>query len=298
MSEHYGLLLGERDGLCVIDCKGCGWAHLESMPDTDALLRFYESEFWQVEKAGALEHIEDQRDWWAAIYGDWLELARPYVPGKDLLDVGSGYGFFMEAALKHGYDVWGIEPSHKAEVYSRDRFKGRVWRGTWESFVPAYAVVPITPTRFDCISAVWLIEHLPDPLAFLRWAREHLVSSGVFIAVVPNDFSPAQFKVNPKVGKPFYFIDKTHLNYFTPESFSNLLGRAGFRIVERSTLYPVERFLMNGLDYTINAELGARLYNDVINDDLGMMRSERIKAYQNYVRHGEGREIVIMAVRE
>jgi len=298
MNEHGGPLLGERDGLCVIDCKRCGWAHLESMPDADALLHFYESEFWQVEKAGALEHIEDQRDWWAAIYGDWLELVRPYVPGKDLLDVGSGYGFFMDAALKHGYDVWGIEPSHKAEVYSRDRLKGRVWHGTWESFVPAHVAAPITPTRFDCISAVWLIEHLPDPLAFLRWAHEHLVSGGVLLAVVPNDFSPMQFKANAKVGKPFYWIDKTHLSYLTPESFANLLGRAGFRIVERSTLYPVEKFLMDGLDYTVNTELGAYLYGGIIDVDLKLTRVERTKRYRDHVRRNEGREIVIAAVHE
>ena len=29
---HYGLTLGERDGLRVIDCQACGYAHLEALP--------------------------------------------------------------------------------------------------------------------------------------------------------------------------------------------------------------------------------------------------------------------------
>src|SRR3990172_3816194 len=102
-NEHAGPLLGERDGLRVIDCRACGYAHLETLPSTDDLDRFYASSFWQVEKVGALARIEEQRDWWAAIYGDWLELVEQYAPGRTLLDVGSGYGHFMQAASRRDW---------------------------------------------------------------------------------------------------------------------------------------------------------------------------------------------------
>src|SRR3972149_6794786 len=89
-NEHAGPLLGERDGLRVIDCKACGYAHLETMPNADNLDRFYATSFWQVEKAGALERMEQQREWWAGVYGDWLGLIENLPPTRPLIDVGAG----------------------------------------------------------------------------------------------------------------------------------------------------------------------------------------------------------------
>ena len=285
-NEHAGPLLGERDGLRVIDCKACGYAHLETMPNADNLDRFYASSFWQVEKAGALERMEQQREWWSAIYGDWLELIEKHTPNRTLIDVGAGYGHFMREAQARRWRAHGIEPSNEAVKYApSDTFYG-VWENlnTW--------------IRYACISALWLVEHLPSPLDFLRWTHKRLAIGGVMLSVAPNDFSPIQLRANREVEKPFWFIDKTHLNYFTPESFANLLGRAGFRIVERSTLHPVERLLLDGDDYTNNPALGAKLYHSVTQYDLEMTRPERMARYQDLARRGEGRELVIVGVRE
>jgi len=289
-NEHVGPLLGERNGLRVIDCKACGYAHLETLPSADDLDQFYTSSFWQVEKAGALDRIAQQREWWVAVHGDWLELCGRYTNGRDLLDVGSGYGFFMDTSKSLGWNPWGIEPSREACEYA-DRVLGwQTFNRTWQDW--DYSL------SFHLVSALWLIEHLPDPLRFLEWAHDRLVIGGVLLSVVPNDFSPAQLRANHAVDRPFWWIDKTHLNYFTPESFANLIGRAGFRIVERSTLYPVERFLIDGMDYTNNPVLGAKLYDSVTHNDLEMTRTLRLTHYQAMSRRGEGRELVVVAVRE
>ena len=285
-NEHVGSPIGERDDLRVIDCKTCGYAHLETMPNTDDLNRFYASDFWTKEKPDALARIDEQREWWAAIYGDWFELIERHTPNRTLLDVGAGYGHFMREAQTRKWRAHGIEPSREAVKYA----PSDTFYGTWKNLR--------TWIRYACLSALWLIEHLPDPLHFLRWAHDRLSLGGVLLAVVPNDFSPIQLRANHGVENPFWFVDKTHLSYFTPESFANMVGRAGFRIVERSTLHPVERFLLNGEDYTNNSALGAKLYDSVTQYDLELTRPERMARYQDLARRGEGRELVVVAVRE
>ena len=109
---HTGPVLGTRDDLTVVDCKACGFAHLDPLPAESALADYYKSDFWQKDKPGAYERLLQQAEWWQAMYGDWLALADPYVPARALLDVGPGYGGFLQAAQTAGYQrIIGIEPS-------------------------------------------------------------------------------------------------------------------------------------------------------------------------------------------
>ena len=295
MNEHAGPLLGKRDSLRVIDCRVCGYAHLETMPNTDDLNRFYASDFWTKEQPGALARIEEQRKWWAATYGDWLELVERHAPGRMLmlLDVGVGYGYFLKSASIRGWDIQGIEPSLRAAQYATHQTGTAVWCGTWEE-------APRLGVRTSCISALWLIEHLPDPLCFLRWAHDRLLSGGVLLVVVPNDFTPIQrlISTSGKVAVPWWFIHHTHISYFTPVTLSNLLGRAGFRVVERTTMYPMEHYLYDGKDYTADASLGAELHGRVEARDLAMTRASRMTFYREMAQNYEGREIVMVAKRD
>lgn len=290
MTEHSGPIIGERDGWRVQWCAACGFAHLEKLPDEAALSHFYESEFWQTTKAGALDKIESQAAWWKAIYGDWLdrlaELApNPYPSPRRLIDVGSGYGHFMAQAYAAGWLIQGVEPNQDAAEQSIKP----VFAGTWQHVAFTY--------KAQAVAALWLIEHLPEPLEFLAWCREQLVPGGVLLAVVPNDFSVVQLSANESVKRPYWWIDPTHLNYFTPATFGNLLGRAGFHLVEQLTLFQMEWFLTRGHDYTADGELGARLHKQVEAFDLKMERAERLELYRKLARVGRGRELVVIARR-
>jgi SAM-dependent methyltransferase len=280
-----GEVVAKRGGLTVIDCKACGFYHLMGLPTAKQLHGFYANDFWQHTKVGTRAQMDEQIAWWTAIYGDWLTLAQKHVfDDKSLLDVGAGYGHFLDEAERKGFEAHGIEPS--ADVSSRD-----IWRGTWEDW-------GLPDHQYGCISALWLIEHLPDPAGFLRWAYARLSIGGVLLATVPNDFSAAQAEAVNAGATPNYWLDETHLNYFTWSSFSNLLGRCGFRIVERSTLYPMELWIMAGQDYMRNPAIGAECHELVRMADLGKGRDQRLRDYQGLAEMGQGREIVVVAVKE
>jgi SAM-dependent methyltransferase len=279
-----GEVVAKRDDLRVIDCQACGFYHLFPLPTREHLAGFYANDFWQHTKSGTRAQMDEQIAWWSAIYGDWLTLAQRHVlDDKNLLDVGAGYGHFLDAAAYEGFETHGIEPSADVSM-------PWIWRGTWEDWA--------SDRQYGCISALWLIEHLPDPMKFLRWAYNRLSIGGVLLSTVPNDFSAAQVEAVNAGALPNYWLDATHLNYFTWSSFSNLLGRCGFRIVERSTLYPMELWLMAGQDYTREPAIGAACHELVRMADLGTGRDQRLRDYQDLAEMGMGREIVVVAVKE
>ena len=286
---HHGSFLGKRDGLRVMACRDCGFAHLEMLPDAAALMDYYANDFWR-EKPRALECMEEQRGWWHAIYDDWMDCIEQYVTGRDLLDMGAGYGFFVDAAHERGWNPWGIEPSRAACEYADKKLGWQLFNGSWEDWDYSW--------EFDFMSALWLIEHLPDPLRFLHWCHARLKEGGVLLLVTPNDFNRNQEQANKTVTRPYWWIDKTHLNYLTPVTLANLLGRAGFRVADHLTMFPMELFLLNGHDYTVDDEIGRRCHKRVERFDLRMRREERIALYRRWARAGMGREIVFVAIKD
>jgi 2-polyprenyl-3-methyl-5-hydroxy-6-metoxy-1,4-benzoquinol methylase len=97
-----------------------------------------------------------------------------------LLDVGCACGFFLEAALTHGFDAWGIEFSREAVALSRRDIQSRITLGDvnhlnhWNK------------DKFDVIVAFDIIEHTHNPLQFLNDLR-HLLRPGGCLALSTPD---------------------------------------------------------------------------------------------------------------
>ena len=93
-----------------------------------------------------------------------------------LLDVGSGLGFFLEAALAEGFDVCGIEPDANV-VINLD--KDIVRHG--------YFPDALEPNEnFDLIVFNDVLEHIPDALSAVIAARDHLNQDGILVLNCPD----------------------------------------------------------------------------------------------------------------
>lgn len=292
MPTHDGPIIAERDGLRVVECRECGYAHLSGFPKSTDLETYYTSEFWEKDKLGELALYEDRRAWWAMTHADWLSRLEHEILGRTLLDVGCGYGFFMHTAQARGWHTLGFELSKAACGYASKLCNGGLWCGNWENRDASGSA----PEKFDAISALWLIEHLPDPPEFLKWCHDHLYSSGALLIVCPNEWTRAQTEANEKVEKKCWWVDKTHLNYFNIATLGNLLGRAGFQVVEWLSTETIENFIGAGDgNYVDNPELGPRLHHEIEELDMLMKQSDRIGRATHRARRGEGRDIVSIA---
>ena len=296
MTNHTGPILAQRDGLTVIRCRTCGYAHLDPLPEVADLRALYADGFWEREKAGELAHYREQAEWWRMTHNDWLgvlESANGGQPGA-LLDVGAGYGMFLERALRRGWDALGIEPSLTAAEYA-DPEGRRVFRGAFEDYKPGWMGV----NRFDAVTALWVLEHLTDPLAFLDRCRGLLKPRGLLMLVVPNEWTMAQARANTVTARPYWWLDKTHVNYFDWTSLANLLGLRGFRIVDRLSTYPMENFIVaDGMDYPAHPGMGRDLHRRVEQAEIAVTSDERIALSSERACIGVGRDIVAIARME
>jgi len=76
-----------------------------------------------------------------------------------------------------------------------------------------------------------VIEHMPDPGAALDRASELLAPSGILALALPD----AGSRLARALGKRWWSVIPTHVQYFTRSSIAILLERHGFAIVESRT---------------------------------------------------------------
>jgi SAM-dependent methyltransferase len=141
-----------------------------------------------------------------------------------LLDLGCWVGFLLAEARDRGWRTLGVEPSEFGTEYARNRLGLEVLSsGLFEAELPMHA--------FDAVTMGDVIEHLTDPAAALARVRELLRPAGVLWLALPD----AGSRVARALGRRWWSVLPTHVQYFTRGSIATLLQRAGFVVLETGT---------------------------------------------------------------
>ena len=114
---------------------------------------------------------------------DWIARLVP-LAGKSALDVGCGGGILAESMARRGARVKGIDLSDKAlKVAQLHSLESRV-AVDYEA-VSAEDLALRTPSSFDVVTCMELLEHVPDPASTVR-ACAQLVRPGgrVFFSTI------------------------------------------------------------------------------------------------------------------
>jgi trans-aconitate methyltransferase len=153
-------------------------------------------------------------------------------PQARILDVGCGCGANARAVLERApaARVFGVEPNaHAAELAAEacaQVFHGDV--AAWQKSAPA--------DPFDAVVLSDVLEHVADPVAFLRALRDVPALGGAtWIISVPN-YAVWYNRVRTALGRFEYYwsglYDRTHLRFYTRRSVHELLRYCGFSILE------------------------------------------------------------------
>jgi SAM-dependent methyltransferase len=197
----------------IATCDRCGSGRTMPVPQPDDLDAFYAREY----SYDAHLLIAAEKRWRARRI---LETALP--PGaKRVLDVGCMYGYLLEEAKARGVrDAMGVElsagPAKAAAANGLDVFCGSI-----------AGFAARGPGKFDLIVAQHVLEHVPDPGAFLKCARELLAPGGKVCLCVPNYDARARKVFREAWG---WYQVPVHLHHFGARGLTGLLEDSGFAV--------------------------------------------------------------------
>ncbi|MBF0296207.1 MAG: methyltransferase domain-containing protein [Magnetococcales bacterium] len=141
------------------------------------------------------------------------------LAGRKVLEVGCGRGEYLALLREQGMLAWGVE--HAEASVAQCRQAGLpVFAGSIDSPEQRLPEAP-----FDGFFMLSFLEHLPAPVATLRGIAANLTEGAVGLVEVPN------FDMIVRNGLFSEFI-RDHLFYFTRQTLTQLLGMAGFEVLE------------------------------------------------------------------
>lgn len=141
----------------------------------------------------------------------------PYIKDGLLLDVGCGNGSSMLTMSSQGWNVTGIDFDETAIAAAQSCGLNAAVSDLFSARFP--------DNHFDAIMMNHVIEHVPNPLEYLKECYRILKPGGTLTALTPNAASR---------GHQLYKQDwrgletPRHLQVFTPRALALLAARAGF----------------------------------------------------------------------
>jgi SAM-dependent methyltransferase len=194
-----------------------------AVPLADVRDRGYESDYYS-------EFIErDEQADTLQFYEGVLREIETITSGRRLLDAGCGAGGFLKFAEKSGWFVSGLDASEAAVRYSIEKHHLKVALADLNLY-------ELTQKSYDVIWAFHVLEHLSDPLHFLKSVASALEPGGVFYLGLP--FYPRRrirsHQLLYKIGianYPFSFGLPDHISYFDGKTLRQALANVELDVI-------------------------------------------------------------------
>jgi 2-polyprenyl-6-hydroxyphenyl methylase/3-demethylubiquinone-9 3-methyltransferase len=163
----------------------------------------------------------------------------PVVSAPTLLDVGCGAGLAAEALARQGFAVLGLDAAGEAIEAARAHAASQDLAVSYRVGAPEELLAE--PRRFPVITALEVIEHVPEPLAFLATLRELLAPGGRLFLSTLNRTPRAYLAA--KVGAEYllrWLPIGTHdwRCFIKPDELAMMLRSLGIRVTDVTGLAP------------------------------------------------------------
>lgn len=209
--------LTEESKWTVRECHSCGFVFVVPLPDEEYLRAHYQQYLPADE-----EKIFQWRNLMEEVSYRSLEAIEKdlRVPSNGrLLDVGCGYGFFLGKARERGWSVHGVEPCVHARDYAMRNGIQVDLGGLLEQKYP--------DGSFDVVTMFYVLEHVREPLSYLKEAYRILKPGGLLLVRVPHTTPIVKLLKVFRIKNRLYDTP-SHLSDFSPKTLSLALRKAGF----------------------------------------------------------------------
>ncbi|MBC8179808.1 class I SAM-dependent methyltransferase [candidate division KSB1 bacterium] len=291
---HTGEILGSKNKFDVIECENCDFKHVVPIPTEDFLSEYYKNSFVKNRPSGFYKKMEDDVPWLEIFYNEKYDLFEKHIKKQkpSILDIGSGLGYFIKCGKDRGWQAIGVEPSIESYNYSK-----KLGLVVVNEYLDEKNYQDLG--KIDVVHMHEVLEHLPDPSNMIKLAKNMLNPGGLICIVSPNDFNPLQ-KAFVKIydDEKWWISPPEHINYFDFSSIKNLLEKNGFTIVEQTSTFPLEIFLLMGENYISNDKVGKMIHSKRVRFERNINKNgyEEIRRnmYRKLSEIGIGREFCVI----
>jgi 2-polyprenyl-3-methyl-5-hydroxy-6-metoxy-1,4-benzoquinol methylase len=220
----------KKNGINYVECKRCRTFYVNPRPSSDVLEWFYRGSpnyaYWNEVIFPATESARLERIFIPRV-DRLLELCRKYdVETNSILEVGAGFGTFCAELKRRNIfsRIVGVEPTPDLAKTCRERDISILE-------MPVEKVQMNAGELFDVVASFEVIEHLFEPVAFIRHMTRLLKRGGILMLSCPNGQG---FDIET-LGVASNTVEHEHLNYFNRQSLAEMLARCGLEILESFT---------------------------------------------------------------
>lgn len=208
----------QENGFSLVKCAGCGLLYVNPRPNAEEVDQAHKlgqhrgAELIQTTGFYDFSKVSSYTETLKEVFGEGKVLK-----GKRWLDIGCGFGEFLEALNKFSSDgviARGVEPNVKKAAAARKN-----------GLDVSYFDLAEHPEKYDYISILNVYSHLPDPLRTISEWKNLLLPGGQLI-LETGDTADLAVEQHPK---PYYLPD--HLSFASEKIVTNILEKSGFEVL-------------------------------------------------------------------
>jgi SAM-dependent methyltransferase len=211
--------VAEKDGFHYFRCQPCSLVFIHPQPSSELLRSKYQEYLPEDENS-----IRAWRSSMEEVISKSAALIEKETGAGRILDVGCGYGFFLNYLAERGWEAEGIEISARGRAYAARNFPALKVRGNPlpDPDIPDHC--------YDAVSLFYVLEHLSDPIAVLKETRRILKPGGVLLLRWPHSTPIVQLLGPLGRGLDLYHTPY-HLFDYSSRFLKNRLTILGFESI-------------------------------------------------------------------
>lgn len=232
----------DREELDIVDCPCCGHRQLFPLLSDEELAEEYDLDksvrFGKVKIAGGsdFEAMRVKFSEWTKMHADmYYEKCQQH---KNILNLGSGYGFFEESMNCRPDKKFNIEGVEIGDFRLQNYVGGIVHKINFmNDKIPENMI-----GKYDFVISMHLLEHLNAPVEYLKRLRPLLSENGEMLFEVPN-LKNFLAELSPEYADFTYLYE--HVSYFTADTLRLVFEKAGYSVkkVYTKEIYSIENHI-------------------------------------------------------
>jgi 2-polyprenyl-3-methyl-5-hydroxy-6-metoxy-1,4-benzoquinol methylase len=210
------------DGFSFVRCASCRVVYQNPRPVFEEVRKRYAGSYFEYE-------LSNERSFYGLMRLGLQDIGFPGIAAplrgpRTFLDIGCATGMLVESMKAEGWEASGVDVCRESAEYGMARRGIRIFIGTLEE-------ARFPEQSFSVVHFSHLIEHVPDPRAFLSEVRRILKPDGFAVITTPNidGFQARLF------GTSWRSAIADHLTLFSKQTLSRLLIETGFDIQQSVT---------------------------------------------------------------